>query len=219
MTVRHRQRKGARGSCFLYARGKGFSKPQLFPPKPPEDSLKVPNNPTRPASFLRQFSPQHSPVARLFRGKKGLFCPQRPPYPPFCPPERPVLPRLRPFFCPACARMETRLAPVLPGTPAPAHTPGTPEVPAYAAFLPARARFRPPCAARTPEGCPARRRNRPAVRRQPARCRRPPPEGQPAVPPRHTLGAGNPDCRGRLSRFAVKKCAPLGGNQIPGHDG
>lgn len=75
-----------------------FRSPQLFPPKPPEDSLKAPNNPTRPASFLRQFSPQHSPVARLFRGKRGLFCPQRPPYPPFCPPKRPVLPRLRPFF-------------------------------------------------------------------------------------------------------------------------
>ena len=188
MTVRHRQRKGAKSGFFLYAREKAFSKPQLFPPKPPEDSLKVPNNPTRPASFLRQFSPQHSPVARLFRGKKGLFCPQRPPYPPFCPPERPVLPPAPPVFCPARARMETRLALVLPGTPAPAHTPGTPEAPARAAFLPARARFCPPCAARTPEDCPARRRNHPAVRRQPARCRRPPPEGQP--PPRRGTALG-----------------------------
>ena len=138
-----------------------FRSPQLFPSKPPEDSLKAPNNPTRPASFLRQFSPQHSPVARLFRGKKGLFRPQRPPYPPFCPPERPVLSPAPPVFCPARARTETRLAPVFPGTPAPAHTPGTPEGPACAAFLPARTRFCPPCAARTPEGCPARRRNRP----------------------------------------------------------
>lgn len=196
-----------------------FRSPQLFPPKPPEDSLKVPNNPTRPASFLRQFSPQHSPVARLFRGKKGLFCPQRPPYPPFCPPERPVLPRLRPFFARRAPGWRPGLPPVLPGPPAPAHTPGTPEAPAFAAFLPARARFCTPCAARTPEGCPARRRNHPAVRRQPARCRRPPPEGQPAAPPRHSLGAGNPDCRGRLSHFAVEKCAPLGADQIPGHDG
>ena len=61
--------------------------------------------------------------------------------------------------------------------------------------------------------------DRPAVRRQPARCRRPPPEGQPAALPKHSLGAGNPDCRGRLSRFAVKKCATPRGDQIPGHDG
>ena len=165
-----------------------FRSPSFFRRNRPKIPCTWPNNPTRPASFLRQFSPQHSPVARLFRGKKGLFCPQRPPYPPFCPPERPVLPPAPPVFCPARARMETRLAPVLPGTPAPAHTPGTPEAPACADFLPARTRFCPPCAARTPEGCPARRRNRPAVRRQPARCRRPPPEGQP--PPRRGTALG-----------------------------
>ena len=192
MTVRHRQRKGAKGSSLLYARGKAFSKPPTFPPKPPEDSLKAPNNPTRPASFLRQFSPQHSPVARLFRGKKGLFCPQRPPYPPPKGARTPRFAPAPPVFCPARARMEPRLAPVLPGTPAPAHAPGTPEAPACAAFLPACARFRPPCAARTPEGCPIRRRNHPAVRRQPARCRRPPPEGQPAPRRGTALGLATP---------------------------
>ena len=180
--------------------------PQLFPPKPPEDSLKVPNNPTRPASFLRQFSPLHSPVARPFCGKKGLFCPQRPPYPLFSPAKTPRFAPAPPVFRPARARMEHRLSPVLPGIPAPAHTPGTPEAPRVRLFCP-------PCAARTPEGCPDRRRNRPAVCRQPACCRRPPP------PPRHSLGAGNPDCQGRLSRFAVKKCATPRGDQIPGHDG
>jgi len=181
MTVRHRQRKGAKSGFFLYAREKAFSKPQLFPPKPPEDSLKVPNNPTRPASFLRQFSPQHSPVARLFRGKKGLFCPQRPPYPPFCPPERPRFAPAPPVFCPARARMETRLAPVLPGNPAPAHTPGTPEAPACAAFLPARVRFRPPCAARTPEGCPAAETTPPCAASPPiAAARRPKVSPRPA---------------------------------------
>lgn len=190
-----------------------FRSPQLFPPKPPEDSLKVPNNPTRPASFLRQFSPQHSPVARLFRGKKGLFCPQRPPYPPFCPPERPVLPRLRPFFCPARAQMETRLAPVLPGTPAPAHTPGTPEALACAAFLPARARFRPPCAARTPEGCPVRRRNQPAVRRQPARCRRPPPCRGTA------LGLASPTAEVGFPASPWRSVRPLGGIRSLGMTG
>lgn len=219
MTVRHRQRKGAKSDFFLYAREKAFSKPQLFPPKPPEDSLKVPNNPTHPASFLRQFSPQHSPVARLFRGKKGFFAPNARrtclfarPNAPFCPGSARFLPGARPDGDPACPRF-------CPGPRRPRTPPGTPEAPAFAAFLPARARFCPPCAARTPEGCPARRRNHPAVRRQPARCRRPPPEGQPAAPPRHSLGAGNPDCRGRLSHFAVEKCAPLGADQIPGHDG
>ena len=213
MTVRHRQRKGAKSGFFLYAREKAFSKPQLFPPKPPEDSLKVPNNPTRPASFLRQFSPQHSPVARLFRGKKGLFCPQRPPYPPFCPPERPRFAPGAARFLPGAPGWRPGLPRFCPGPRRPRTPPGTPEAPACAAFLSARARFRPLCAARTPEGCPARRRNHPAVRRQPARSRRPPPEGQPAAPPRHSLGAGNPDCRGRLSRFAVKKCAtPRGGS-------
>jgi len=196
-----------------------FRSPQLFPPKPPEDSLKVPNNPTRPASFLRQFSPQHSLVARLFRGKKGLFCPQRPPYLPFCPPERPVLPRLRPFFCPARARMEPRLAPVLPGTPAPAHTPGTPEAPACAAFSPARARFRPPCAARTPEGCPARRRNRPAVRRQPARCRRPRPKVSPPSRQGTALGLATPTAEVGFPASPWRSVRPQGGDQIPGHDG
>lgn len=219
MTVRHRQRKGAKSGFFLYARGKGFSKPQLFPPKPPEDSLKVPNNPTRPASFLRQFSPQHSPVARLFRGKKGLFCPQRPPYPPFYPPERPVLPRRRPFFCPARARMEPRLAPVLPGTPAPAHTPWDPGSPRVCGFFARPHPLLPAVRRRNARRLPRPPPKPSAVRRQPARCRRPLPEGQPAAPPRHSLGAGNPDCRGRLSRFAVKKCATPRGDQIPGHDG
>ena len=170
MTVRHRQRKGAKSGFFLYAREKAFSKPQLFPPKPPEDSLKVPNNPTRPASFLRQFSPQHSPVARLFRGKKGLFCPQRPPYPPFCPPERPVLPPAPPVFCPARARMETRLALVLPGTPAPAHTPWDPGSPRVCGFF-----------ARPHPLLPAVR--RPNARRLP----RPPPKPPRRAPPARPL--------------------------------
>ena len=176
MTVRHRQRKGAKSGFFLYAREKAFSKPQLFPPKPPEDSLKVPNNPTRPASFLRQFSPQHSPVARLFRGKKGLFCPQRPPYPPFCPPERPVLPRRRPFF----ARRAPGWRPGLPRfCPGPRHprTPSGPRKPPRVRLFcppaPASARRAPPerpkvaplCAARTPVAAARRPKVSPPPRR------------------------------------------------------
>lgn len=169
MTVRHRQRKGAKSGFFLYAREKAFSKPQLFPPKPPEDSLKVPNNPTRPASFLRQFSPQHSPVARLFRGKKGLFCPQRPPYPPFCPPERPVLPRRRPFF----ARR------------APGWRPGLPR------FFPGPRRPRTPLGPRKPRVCGFFARPHPllpAVRRPNARrLPRPPPKPPRRAPPARPL--------------------------------
>lgn len=218
MTVHHRQRKRAKSGFFLYAREKAFSKPQLFPPKPPEDSLKVPNNPTRPASFLRQFSPQHSPVACLFRGKKGLFCPQRPPYPPFCPPERPrfapappvFFPGARPDGDPACPGFARE-----PGARAHPWDPGSSRVCGFFA----RPRPLPPAVRRPNARRLPRRRNHPAVRRQPAHCRRQPPEGQPAAPPRHSLGAGNPDCRGRLSRFAVKKCATSRGDQIPGHDG
>ena len=218
MTVRHRQRKGAKSGFFLYAREKAFSKPQLFPPKPPEDSLKVPNNPTRPASFLRQFSPQHSPVARLFRGKKGLFCPQRPPYPPFCPPERPRFAPAPPVFCPARARMETRLAPVLPGKPAPAHTPGTPEAPACAAFLPARARFRPPCAARTPEGCPAAETTPPCAASPPiAAARRP--KVSPPTRRGTALWLATPTAEVGFPASPWRCVRPQGGDQIPGHDG
>ena len=195
-----------------------FRSPQLFPPKPPEDSLKVPNNPTRPASFLRQFSPQHSPVAHLFRGKKGLFCPQRPPCPPFCPPERPVLPRLHPFF----ARRAPGWRPVLPRfCPGPRRprAPLGPRKPRVCGFF---ARPHPPLpAVRRPN---ARRLPRPPPkppRRAPPARPLPPPAARRSAcaPPRHSLGAGNPDCRGRLSRFAVKKCATPRGDQIPGHDG
>ena len=161
---------------------RAFRSPQLFRRNRPKIPCTWPDNPTHAASFSRQFPARTARRPPRLGQKRGLFAPPAPASPAFCPPERPVLPRRRPFFCPARARMKPRLAPVLPGTPAPAHTPGTPGTPACAAFSPARARFRPPCAARTPDGCPARRRNRPAVRRQPARCRRPSPEGRPAAP-------------------------------------
>ena len=213
MTVRHRQRKGAKSGFFLYAREKAFSKPQLFPPKPPEDSLKVPNNPTHPASFLRQFSPQHSPVARLFRGKKGLFCPQRPPYPPFGPPERPVLPPAPPVFCLVRARMETRLAPVLPGAPVPAHTPWNPGSPRVCGFF---ARPRPLLPAV----------HRPNARRLPRPPPKPPrraPPARPLPPPAARRSARRPaeaqpwGWQPRLSRSAFplrreEVCAPRGGS-------
>lgn len=150
-----------------------FRSPQLFPSKPPEDSLKAPNNPTRPASFLRQFSPQHSPVARLVRGKKGLFLPPTPAVPAFLPARTPPFCPGAARFCPARTRMKPRLAPFLPGTPAPAHTPGTPGNPRVCGFF-ARPRPLPP-AVRRPNArkLPRPPPKPPAVRRQPARCRRP----------------------------------------------
>ena len=194
MTVRHRQRKGAKSGFFLYAREKAFSKPKLFPPKPPEDSLKVPNNPTRPASFLRQFSPQHSPVARLFRGNKGLFCPHRPPYPPFCPPERPVLPRRRPFFARRTPGWSPGLPRFCPGPRRPRTPPWDPGSPRVCGFF------------ACPHPLP------PAVRRPNARrLPRPPPEGNPAPPAKaHPWGWAT---RLPWSAFPLRRgevCAPRG---------
>ena len=70
----------------------------------------------------------------------------------------------------------------------------------------------------------------PAARKSPAAAETPPakPAAPPvaaarsrgsAHPPRQgtAFGQGNPDCRGRLSRFAVEKCATPRGDQIPGH--
>ena len=218
MTVRHRQRKGAKGNSFLYVRGKAFSKPPTFPPKPPEADGTWANNPSRPASFLRQFSSQHSLVARPFRGKKGLFCPQRPPYPP---PKGARTPRFAPAppgFCPA--RPGKALARARKG---PGFSPGTPAHTAPDARKRSRVRlFAPLAPARAP----------PAARKSPAAAETPPAKSaaQPVAaarrrgssrPPRQgtALGQGNPDCRGRLSRFAVEKCSPPRGDQIPGHDG
>ena len=192
MTVRHRQRKGAKSGFFLYARGKGFSKPPTFPPKPLEDFLQVPNNPTRPASFLRQFSPQHSPVARLFRGKKGLFCPQRPPYPPFCPPERPVLPRRRPFFARRAPGWSPGSPRFCPGSRDP-RTPPAPGSPAVRGFF-ARPRPLPPAvrrpnARRLPLPPPKPPRRAPPARPlPPSAARRSPRRPRQGIP----LGLGNP---------------------------
>ena len=154
MTVRHRQRKGAKGKSFLYARGKAFPKPPVFPPKPPEDLLTLPDNPTHPASFLRQFSPRHSPVARPFRGKKGLFAPNaRRTRPPRRAPERPVLPRRRPAF----ARPGPGKRPAWPGFArdpgARAHPPAPrkrPRVRLFAPIPPVFSRRAPPSARRNP---------------------------------------------------------------------
>ena len=128
-----------------------FRSPSFFRRNRPKIPCTWPNNPTRPASFLRQFSPQHSPVARLFRGKKGLFCPQRRPF--FArraPGWRPGLPR----FCPGPRRPRTPLGPrkpprvriFCPPPPASARR-APPERPKVA---PPAAETAPPCAASPP---------------------------------------------------------------------
>lgn len=217
MTVRHRQRKGSKSGFFLYAREKAFSKPPAFSAKtarrfPAHGPITLHTPPAFPASF-----PPAQPRCPPFSRQKGAFLPPAPAVPAFWPARTPrfapgaarFLPGARPDGDPACPGFARD-----PG--ARAHPPGTPEAPAFAAFLPARARFCPPCAARTPEGSPPAAETTPPCAASPpvAAARRPK-----VSPPRHSLGAGNPDCRGRLSRFAVEKCAPLGADQIPGHDG
>ena len=196
-----------------------FRSPQLFRRNRPKIPCTWPNNPTRPASFLRQFSPQHSPVARLFRGKKGLFCPQRPPYPPFCPPERPVLPRRRPFFARRAPGWSPGLPRFCPGPRRP-RTPSGPQKPPrvrlFCPPVPASARRAPP---ERPKVAPPAAETTPPCAASPpvAAVRRP--KVAPPPSPRHTLGAGQPDRRGRLSRFAVKKCATPGGIRSLGMTG
>jgi len=88
-----------------------FRSPQIFRRNRPKIPCTWPNNPTRPASFLRQFSPQHSPVARLFARPNAPFCPRRRPF--FArraPGWKPGLPR----FCPGPRRPRTPLGPWKP---------------------------------------------------------------------------------------------------------
>ena len=196
-----------------------FRSPKLFRRNRPKQMVPGQITLHAPPAFAASFRPSTAPLPAFFRGKKGLFCPQRPPYPPFCPPERRVLPPAPPVFCPTRARMETRLAPVLPGTPASAHTPWDPGSPRVCGFFarphPLLPAVRRPNARRLPRPPPKPPRRAPPARPLPPTAAR----KSAAAPPRHTLGAGNPDCRGRLSRFAVKKCATPRGDQIPGHDG
>lgn len=168
-----------------------FRSPKLFLRNRPKQMVPGQITLHAPPAFSASFRPSTAPLPALFAAKRGFFAPNARRTRPRRAPERPVLPRHRPVFA-RHAPEKPQLGPekALASRPEPrrAHSPGCPEAPACAAFLPARTRFCPPCAARTPEGCPSRRRNHPAVRRQPARCRRPPPEGQP--PPRQGTALG-----------------------------
>ena len=216
MTVCHRQRKGATGSSFLYARGKAFSKPPPFPPKPPEDSLKVPNNPTRPASFLRQFRPSTAPLPALFAAKRGFFAPNARRTRPRRAPDRPVLPRPARFLRGA-PRKKPRLGP----KKAPAARPESWRATAREArkrpgvrLLPS---LRPPVRRPPPEKASSPPKPRQPSRR-PARCHCPPPEGQPARPAKaQPWGKATPTA---VVGFPVSpwRSARPKGDQIPGND-
>ena len=192
MTVRHRQRKGAKGKSFLYARGKAFPKPQLFRRNRPKIPRRHRITLHTPPAFSASFRPSTAPLPAFFAAKGGFFAPNARrtrlfarPNAPFCPGSARFLPGARPDGDPACPGFARD-----PGARAHPWDPGSSRVCGFFA---------------RPRPLP------PAVRRLPARCRRPPPEGQPAAPPRHSLGAGNPDFPGQLFRFAVEKRVPQGG--------
>ena len=160
MTVRHRQRKGAKGKSCLYAHGKAFPKPQLFrrkrPKIPRRRRITLHTPPALPASFR----PATAPLPALFAAKRGFFAPNARRTRPRRAPERPVLPRRRPAF----ARPAPEKGPAWPGfarDPGAAHTPDAPEAPACAAFRPDCARFFPAVRrlppAETPPAKPAAR--------------------------------------------------------------
>ena len=123
-------------------------------------------------------------------------------------PRRPPLWGKKGAFSPA-SPAETRFF-----CPPPAIFP--PEVASFPRRNPARARqpavFRP----KPRRNPPAKPRPKPRL----GRARRQPRQSAARTPPpRHTRWLGKPDCRGRLSRFAVEKCAPQGGIRSLGMTG
>ena len=194
--------------------------PAFFRRIRPKITCTAPNNPSRPTSFLRQFSPQHSPVARPFRGKKGLFCPQRPPYPP---PKGARTPRFAPAppgFCPARPGKSPGSGPKRHRQPArkpvARTTPDARKRPRVRLLRPPAPVFLPPAAFR-PLNTPMEASTPPKLRPpSPPSARGRRPKASPFAPPRPAFSLGKPDCRGRLSRFAVEKCAPSrGGGSDP----
>ena len=198
-----------------------FRSPLLFPPKPPEADGTWANNPSRPASFLRQLRPSTAPLPAFFAAKRGFFAPNTRRTRRFRPPERPVLPRSRPVFARRAPEKDPAV-PVFardPGTFADPWSPGSPRVRLFCPPAPAFAAARRRSLTKPPEESPA------AAEKPPTQ-----PAAQPVAavrrpkvnpPPRQgtALGQGNPDCRGRLFRFAVEKCATPRGDLIPVHDG
>ena len=170
MTVRHRQRKGAKSGFFLYAREKAFSKPQLFPPKPPEDSLHMAKYPYTPRQLSPPVFAPAQPRCPPFSRQKGAFLPPAPAVPAF-------LPARTSGFAPGAARF-------LPG----ARPDGDPACPGFARDPGARAH---PWDPGSPRVCGFFARPHPllpAVRRPNARrLPRPPPKPPRRAPPARPL--------------------------------
>ena len=120
-----------------------FRSPSFFRRNRPKIPCTWPDNPTRPASFLRQFSPQHSPPPAPFGAKKRAFC---------APSARQFrllparMPRCRPFFArprplpPAVRRPNARWLPRPPPKPTRCAPPERPLPPPVARRSPRRPR-------------------------------------------------------------------------------
>ena len=137
MTVRHRQRKGAKSGFFLYAREKAFSKPPAFSA---ETARRFPAHGQitlhAPPAFSASFRPSTAPLPAFFAAKRGFFAPSAARF----------LPGARPDGDPACPGFARD-----PGARAHPWDPGSPRVCGFFArphpLLPARA---PPAARKSP---------------------------------------------------------------------
>ena len=169
MTVRHRQRKGAKSGFFLYAREKAFSKPPAFSAEtarrfPAHGPITLHTPPAFPASFR----PSTAPLPAFFAAKRGFFAPNARRTRLFGPPERPVLPRRRPFFARRAPGWSPGSPRFCPGSRDP-RTPPAPGSPAVRGFF-ARPRPLPPAV------------RRPNARRLPLPPPKPPRRAPPARP-------------------------------------
>ena len=169
MTVRHRQRKGAKSGFFLYAREKAFSKPPAFSA---ETARRFPAHGQitlhAPPAFSASFRPSTAPLPAFFAAKRDFFAPSARrtrlfarPNAPFCPRRRPFVARRAPgwrpglpWFCPGPRRPRTPLGPRKPPRvrlfcpPAPASARRAP--PERPKVAPPAAETTPPCAACPP---------------------------------------------------------------------
>ena len=160
MTVRHRQRKGAKGKSFLYARGKAFPKPQLFRRNRPKIPRRHRITLHTPPAFSASFRPATAPLPALFAAKRGFFAPtpavpapERRPNAPFCPGAVRLLPGPAPEKGPAWPGFAPDPGPRTPLAPR-----KRPRVRLFAPIAPVFSRRAPPSARRNP----ARQARRPA---------------------------------------------------------
>lgn len=170
MTVRHRQRKGAKSGFFLYAREKAFSKPPAFSA---ETARRFPAHGQitlhAPPAFSASFRPSTAPLPAFFAAKRGFFAPSAARF----------LPGARPDGDPACPGFARD-----PGARAHPWDPGSPRVCGFFArphpLLPA---VRRPNARRLPRPPPKPPRRAPPARPLPPpaarRSARRPTEAQP----------------------------------------